>query len=201
MNVLVMMYVFYDINGDIRAIAPSLSDFNDKNCSVATMRLADVEMFLTGKRNPSDYQVTKVRTLSGEKFTLTKKIIEVDYVRTLDNYLTEIAPPAQGQTVISIVNQKSSKTILVEIAPEFKDIYAYGTGEQKDDVDEFLKLGKTSVHITNKHDPYHLLFSFSFTPSDLFHKGLMYFNYAGVCENTSAYTKKVISGYGYKEKL
>jgi hypothetical protein len=196
-----MMYVFYDENGDIKAIAPSLNDFIDKSCSVATMRLSDVEMFISGKRNPSDYSVKKQRTLSGEKFTITKKIVEVDYVRTLDNYLTEIGPPRSGETIISIVNQKSSKTILVEIAPEFKDIYAYGTGEQKDDVDEFLKLGKTSVHITKKHDPYHLLFSVTFSPNDLFHKGLMYFNYTGECENTSAYTKKIISGYGYKEKI
>lgn len=201
MTVIVMMYVFYDKNGDIKAIAPSLSDFNDKECSVATMLLADVEMFLHGKRNPADYQIKKVKTLSGDKFTITKKIIEVDYVRTLDNYLTEIGLPIGGETIISIVNQKSNKVVLVEIAPEFRDIYTYGSGEQKDDVDDFLKLGKTSVHITKKHDPYHLLFSFSFTPNELFHKGKLYFNYEGECNNTSAYTKKIISGYGYKEKL
>jgi hypothetical protein len=201
MTVIIMMYVFYDVNGDIRAIAPSLNDFTDKTCSVATMLLADVEMFLHGKRNPADYQVKKVKTLSGDKFTITKKIVEVDYVRTLDNYLTEIGAPKSGETIISIINQKSNKVILVEIASEFRDIYTYGSGEQKDAVDDFLKLGKASVHITGKHNPYHLLFSFSFTPNDLFQKGRLYFAYEGECENTSAYTKKVISGYGYKEKL
>ena len=201
MTVIVMMYVFYDKNGDIKAIAPSLSDFIDKECSVATMLLSDVEIFLTGKRNPADYQIKKVKTLAGDKFTISKKIIEVDYVRTLDNYLTEIKSPVSGETIISIVNQKSNKVILVEIAPEFRDIYTYGSGEQKDDVEEFLKLGKISVHITKKHNPYHLLFSFSFSPNELFHKGKLYFNYDKECSNTSAYTKKVINGYGYKEKL
>lgn len=201
MTVIVMMYVFYDVNGDIKAIAPSLNDFHSKDCSVATMLLSDVEPFIEGKRNPSDYQIKKAKTLSGDKFTISKKIVEVDYVRTLDNYLTEIGPYVSGETIISIVNQKSNKTVLVEIASEFRDIYTYGSGEQKDDVDDFLKLGKTSVHITKKHDPYHLLFSFSFTPNDLFHKGRLYFEYDGICENTSAYAKKIISGYGYKEKL
>jgi len=201
MTLLVNMYVFYDKNGDIRAIAPSLNDFNDKECSVAILPLPEVEGFLAGKKNTFDYQVNKIKTLSGEKFTITKKVIDVDYVRTLDNYLTEIGSPERGTTIISIVNQVSNKVVLVEIAPEFKEMYTYGSGDQKDTVDEFLKLGKTSVHITKKHNPYHLLFSFTFTAQELFNKGILYFNYEDECVNTSAYAKKIISGYGYKEKL
>lgn len=201
MSIVIMMYVFYDANGDIKAIAPSLNDFYSKDCSVATMLLSDVEIFLSGKRNPADYQIKKIKTLSGEKFSIFKKVVDVDYVRTLDNYLTEIGPPVSGETIISITNQKSNKVVSVEIAPEFKDLYTYGSGEQKDDVDDFLNLGRAFVHITKKNNPYHLLFSFSFTPRDLFQEGRLYFNYKGECNNTSAYSKKIITGYGYKEKL
>ena len=40
----------------------------------------------------------------------------------------------------------------------------------------------------------------SFTPNELFEKGKLYFKYEEEMDNTSAYTKKIISGYGYKEK-
>lgn len=200
MNELIMMYVFFDRNGDIKAIGPSLNSFSFDDCLVTTVPLGDVEPFLTGKKTTYDYQIKKLRTQAGEKFTLTKKIIDVNYVRTLDNFLTEIGPARPGETIISIVNQKFNKSILVEISPEFKEIYTYGTGEQKDDVDEFLKLGQSSIYITEKHNPYRLLFNFSFIPSNLFHKEKLYFSYSNILENTSAYTKKLINGYSYKEK-
>lgn len=200
MTILVMMYVFYDKNGDIKAIAPSIDNFNDPNCSVATFPLSEVEGFLSGKKSTFNYQINKLTTPTGVKFSIVKKVIEVDYVRTLDNYLTEIGPYRKGETIISIVNQKSNKVILVEIASEFKAMYTDGNDDGKDSIDDFLKLGRISIHITKKHNPYHLLFSFSFTIQELFAKGRLYFNYEDECENTSAYTKKVIDGYGYKER-
>lgn len=197
---LVMMYVFYDKNGDIKAIAPSADSFYDPNCSVATFPLSEVEGFLSGKKSTFNFQIQRLATLAGVRFSITEKIVEVDYARTLDNYLTEIGPQKGGETIISVVNQKSHKVILVEIAKEFKDMYTYGSNDGKDSVDDFLKLGKISIHITKKHNPYHLLFSFSLTIQELFTKGKLYFNYKGECENTSAYTKKLIKGYGYREK-
>ena len=200
MTILVMMYVFYDKNGDIKAIAPSADSFNDPNCSVATFPLSEVEGFLSGKKSTFNYQVQKLTTLAGVKFSITKKVVDVDYARTLDNYLTEIGIYKRDETIISVVNQKSHKVILVEIATEFKDMYTQGSDDEKDLVDDFLKLGRISIYITKKHNPYHLLFSFSFTIQEFFTKGKLYFNYEDECENTSAYTKKLIEGYGYKEK-
>lgn len=200
MTILVMMYVFYDKNGDIKAIAPSVDNFSDPACSVATFPLSEVEGFLSGKKSTFSYQVQKLTTFAGVKFSITRKVVEVDYARTLDNYLTEIGSYKRDETIISLVNQKSHKVILVEITPEFKDMYTHDSDDGTNLVDDFIKLGRISIHITKKHNPYHLLFTFSFTTQELLSKGQLYFNYEGEYENTSAYTKKLIDGYGYKEK-
>lgn len=201
MTILINMYVFYDESGDIKAIAPSRNDFQDKTCSVAVFSLNDVEAFLKGKKNTFDYEVKKVRSFTGEKFILNRKVVEVNYTRTLDNYLTEIGPAEPGVTIISIINKKKSKVVSIELAADFRSLYANGSGEDKDIIEEILKISKTAVHLTAKHNPYHLLLSIPFSPKDLFEKGRLHFNYENDIEDASAYTKKIISGYGYEERL
>lgn len=193
------MYVFYDINGDIKAIAPSLKDFHDSTCQVTPMPLSTVEDFLIGKKNTFDYRISKVKGVSGEKFKLVKKVVEVNYLRSLDSYLTEILPAAGKDVIISITNRKSRKEISVELAKGFKEMYNHGNDEQRDSVEEFMSLGRTAVHITRKHNPYHLLFSFNFTAHDLFSEKALYFKYTDIIEDSSAYTKKIINGYSYRE--
>jgi hypothetical protein len=200
MTPLINMYVFYDEKGNIKAITPSLNDFSDETCSVTTFPLAEVEEFLLGKRNTSNYEVKKIKTFTGEKFILNKKIVEIVYTRTLDNYLTEVKNVVSSSTIISITNFKSSKMITVNVTENFRLLYKNRAYEDKDIIDDILRYNSTSIHFTEKHNPYYLWFSITFSPQELFEKGHLDFRYTDTIENASVYTKRIITEYSYVER-
>jgi hypothetical protein len=200
MTPLINMYVFFDEKGNIRAITPSLNDFNDEACSVSTFPLSEVEDFLLGKISTAGYEVKKIKSFTGEKFILNKKITDVIYTRTLDNYLTEISNEISPETTILITNYKSVKTIILKLTTDFRTLYKNKSYEDEDIIDEILQHGSASIHFTEKHNPYYHLFSITFSPKTLFEKGHLEFKYYDPVENASAYAKRIMNGYNYTER-
>ena len=203
MTSLVLMYVFYDKNGDIKAITPTLDEFFSNNFSSATFPLSEVEMFLTAQRNTFDYKVKQTDRISGTVFTLIKKQSNVNYTRTLDSYLTKVEDAKRFEDILTITNVISDKVISIEINKEFEELYIRDkcSEEQQESINSFFANGPSIVYLTKKNNPYHLLFSFSFTPKDLLSVDKLYFNYEGDYTDTSVYTKKLIIGYGYNERV
>jgi hypothetical protein len=200
MTTLVLMYVFYDKNGDIKAITPSLDENFAITHSVATFPLSEVEGFLTAVKNTFDYRVKKVEKLSGITHKLIKKYSAISYTRTLDSYLTKVEPAKITDNTITIVNDIVNKVISVKLAKEFKEMYENGTEEEQENVSDFLNKGPSTLYVTKRNNPYNKLFAVSFTPKMLFDAEKLYFNYTGEYNDVSIYTKKLITGYGYKEK-
>lgn len=194
------MYVFFDSNGDIKAITPSLDDGFNNTHSVATFPLEDVEMFLTAQKNTFDYHIKKIDKITGSTYKLTKKQSTISYTRTLDSYLTKIENTTPKGNIITVVNNTKDRVISIELLKEFKEIYKNGSEDEQESVSDFLKKGTSILYLTKKNNPYWLLFSFSFIPQDLFEKEILYFNYENNYNDTSVYTKKLINSYGYKEK-
>jgi hypothetical protein len=197
------MYVFFDRNGDIKAITPSLDDNLSTSFSTATFPLAEVEAFLTAERNTFDYYVKKIDKISGTTYKLIKKKSDISYTRTLDSYLTKVEDAKRYDNILLITNDVANKVVSVEIDKEFKTAYVgqRGSEEQQETMDDFFSRGPSIVYLTKRNNPYHLLFSFSFTPRDLLGAEKLYFNYTGDYNEASVYTKKLITGYGYKEKV
>ena len=203
MTSLVLMYVFYDVNGDIKAITPSLDENFAGSFSVATFPLPVVEKFLTGKSNTFDYKIKKVEKSSGIKYVLMKKFTTINYTRSLDSYLTKVETTAINEynySGIIIINDVVNKVFTVRLSKDIKDLYKNGTEEEQERVSDFLNKGPSTVYITKRNNPYHLLFSFVLTPRALFDTEKLYFNYTDTYKDVSMYTKKLISGYEYKEK-
>ncbi|MFI5405220.1 MAG: hypothetical protein ACHQ1D_01770 [Nitrososphaerales archaeon] len=191
-----MTCVFFDKDGEIRGMAPTEHDLQDETLSVAIFDFAEVEPFFTRKKNTFDYTVKK----KDEKFILEKKIVvSISYTRTLDNYLTEIENVKPKTTIITITNNKTDKVFIIEFSRAFKLLYNDGTDEDKKVIEDILRSNATTVYITKKHNPYHFLFKIIFLPGELFRQDRLYFNYKGTIENASAYTRRIISGYGYRE--
>lgn len=201
MTSLVLMYVFYDKNGDIKAITPSLDESFAITFSVATFPLSEVEGFLLAQKNTFEYKVKEVEKLAGITYRLVKKYTGVNYTRTLDSYLTKVETTKNTYNTIVIVNDTVNKHFSIQIAREFKEIYKHGSEEEQERVSDFLNKGPSIVYITKRNNPYHLLFSFVWTPKALFDAERLYFNYTGNYNDVSAYTKKLITGYEYKEKV
>lgn len=192
-------YVFYDKNGNIKIIASSLDDVKNDEYSAIKLPLSEVEPFLQGKKNSFDYVIRKVKSSGNEKFVLIKRVSNVIYTRTLDNYLTEISNKKNNTTAITIVNQPRRNSFLVEFTSVFRSMLDSDIEEERDIIDNILRTPKTSIYITKKHNPYYLLMTITFSPKELFTTGKMYFKYEGKIENTSAYTKRIVDEYYYKE--
>ena len=194
-----MMYVYFDKSGSIKAITDSVNNrFTDYE--VTTFPLNDVKIFLDKTpANPGDYLITKTKGLDGIKYNLAKKNKKVILTRSLDGYLIKI-PTITNKTMISITNNTTDKLIKISFRQDVIEMYHAGVEENVDEIFDFLNLGLLDVYITEKNNPYSLLYNFKYLPKELFDKGVLYFNYITKLTNTSAYAKKASLGYGYKER-
>ena len=194
---LVFMYVFFDHNGEIKAIAPTLDENLSTSYSTASFPLSEVEVFLRAQRNAFDYKVNVSERPGGKIYKIVKKIDNINYVKTLDSYLTKIEDVKSSNAII-VTNNTLKKFVSVEIVKDFKAAYEQNT--EDDNVYSFFNSGISSIYLTKKNNPYHLLFTVSFIPRELLVSDILYFNYTGSYNSSSAYTKKLINGYGYREK-
>lgn len=200
MTSLVLMYVFFDANGDIKAITPSLDEALSKDFTSATFALFEVEAFLTGKQNPFDYTVKSTQKVGGVKYSIAKKFSDIVYTRTLDNYLTKISSTRSVDTILNIVNNTREKVITLSLDSNFRDMLSNGSEDEQDDASAFLNSGNSLIYITDKNNPYVLRYTINYSPKVLFNQTKQYFEYACDLEDSSAYTKKIIGKYCYKER-
>lgn len=203
MTSLVLMYVFYDKNGDIKAIMPHFNDNFSDLYNVATFPLSDVEMFLSAEKSTFDYTVKKTVKASDIKYTIVKKEKAIKYTRTINSYLTKIEGVVKDESMLTFTHDINSRKICIEIDNKFKERYLTGSGTEKEQeiTERFFNSGSSAVYLTKRNNPYCLLFSFSFTPDTFVSVDKLYFEYKDIGMNTetSMYTKKIINEYGYKE--
>lgn len=197
MTPIIFMYVFFDKNGEIKAIAPTLDESLSTSFSVASFPLNEVEMFMTAQKNAFDYQIRKTERPTGTVYRLVRKQTNVNYIKTLDSYLTKIEDANKGSALI-VTNNTEKKYVSLELVKEFKAAYEQNTDD--DSVADFFNSGTSNIYLTKRNNPYHLLFTVSFMPRSLLVSDILYFNYTGNYTNSSAYSKKLITGYGFKEK-
>lgn len=195
-----MINVYFDDKGNIQSVTPekdpTFSIFN-----VGEFPLSKVEMFLTGKAGLSSYIIDYARITDAATYKLIKKAQNLNYVRSIDNYPIKINIKSDVAKTVIIENRIREKVIVITIDKEFKNLYNNGTEEQQEIVANFLEQGMTTVYITQKNDPYFLLFTIKFLPRQLFNEEILYINYVDDYRNTSAYAKRIIGGYVYREKL
>lgn len=196
-----LMYVTFDIRGEIKSIAPSPNYGNDPAFTVCTFPLKEVEDFLLAKKNPFDYYVQRVRKVGGKEYKLTRKISEVSYVRTLDNFLTEIKSMARiSDAVIGIENFVEEKKIKLTLNPILKIMLDEGTDDEIDNIENLIAAPLSYLFFTRKHDPYFHIHTLTFMPRELFDKEVLHFEYEADLSDVSVYTRKVVEGYSYSTR-
>jgi hypothetical protein len=192
------MYVYFDINGDIKAITPSLDESFASICSVATFPLSEVEPFLTSKQNTFDYRVTVLASLAGTTYKLVKKQqTRAIHTRTLHNYLCKVEPVKLKGTNVIITRNNSSKNITIELSNEYKALCSSAEVDMLD----LAGSGMSTLYITQQDNPYSLLESIQFMPRDLFSVESLQFDVRTTYTSISVYTKHVIDGYGFRERV
>lgn len=197
MTSLTLMYVYYDDDGDIKAISPMPDIAHKEYFQSATFPLAEVEMFLTGQKNPFDYTVKEVQRSGSKTVKIIRKVTTVNLTRTLDNYLTKVPPIRNDIPTINVNINLIDKNVSLRLDSHFIG-YKNGTEEEQDDAEAFIKQGLSSLYVTKKNDPYHHLFTVIFSPRELFEKERLYFDYDETLDlsDVSVYTKKIVKSYG-----
>lgn len=200
MSNLILMYVYYDKNGDIKAITPAPDTELSLSFSVITAALSEVELFLKGKKNPYDFHIRKIEKDGKVSYGIVRKQtnLAISFIRTLDNYLTKINETLDEKAIVYIVNKIKYKTIELHINEIFKDQCVNNSTNNPSDT-EFIRQGQLHLYFTKKNDPYYLLYSVSFHTNALFNDEILCFNYGDIDLSTcSVYTKRLVNNYCYQ---
>lgn len=202
MTTLTMMYVYFDDKGNIKAISPDSNAVSESLYKTAMFPLADVESFLTAKKNTFDFYVKVIEKFSRVEYKITKKqVLEVSHLRTLETSLTEITTNIVSKnTIILIENFISTKCIKITITPELKYLQSDGNEEDQVSVTNFINTPTTPLFFTRKHDPYFLIHTMFFNPKELFDKNEIVIPYETDLSNLSIFTRKIVNKYTYIER-
>lgn len=197
MTSLTLMYVYFDDDGEIKAISPMPDVAHKDYFRSATFPLSEVEGFLTAQKNPFDYNIKEILRSGSRSYKIIKKVTVINLTRTLDNYLTKIDILKNDIPTINVNINLVDKNVSVRLDPHFIG-YANGTEEEQEDAEAFNKQGLSTLYVTKKNDPYHHLFTIVFNPKELFQKERLYFDYDETLDfsDVSIYTKKIVKSYG-----
>lgn len=193
---LILMYLYFDSMGEIKAITPS-PDFDNK-FKMSTFPLSEVEGFLTGEKNPFEFFIKEIERAGKFTYKISRKESKVPVVRSLSNYLTKVEPIGKSQPIIRIINDVVRRGITVKIDSYFTDLLKHGSEEEIEMVNDFANAGPSTLYFTKRNNPYHFLHRVIFHPKDLCVNGSAFFEYNNVdLSQSSVYTKKIAKTYGY----
>lgn len=195
------MHVYYDANGDIKAVTPAINDEFKKTYLSATFPLAEVDKFLTGQKNPFNYCIKDTIRNGVVLPIIAEKESAITLTRTLDTYLTKVDTTAES-SLVKITANTDIKSISIRIDAKLKEMQQSGTDDEQDDVSNFIRHGQVFLYFTEENNPYNLFHTVVFHSGELFKKGELYFKYDPELDlsRSSVYTKKLIHRYGYKIK-
>ena len=202
MNPLILMYVYFDQAGDIKAISPDMISSYAGVYSSATFPLTQVSIFLEGKANTFNYFIKKdVKGFSSQYLIAPKSSVQVSNLRTLDSYLVDISKNTELENSMMYVhNDTLARAITVVINPELNRLQESGSDSEKKFIESFLNIGEISLFFTKKNDPYYLHFTLDFMVIDLYKAGTLYLEHDLDLADSSVFTRKIINGYRYIER-
>lgn len=199
MNTLIMMYVYFDQAGEIKSICPDINSSFADTSKYITTPLTEVEGFLIGKKNPFDYFLKPTIRLGVTSYKITRKqVININYLRSKDAFLTEIPKllRSSGADII-IENFIDTKKLKISINPEINELIKDGTDQEIEQLTALVNTPEIHLFFTRKNDPYFLIDTISISPKELFANTILHVEYSSDLSNTSVFTKRLINGYGY----
>jgi DNA-directed RNA polymerase subunit K/omega len=188
------MYVYFDIDGNIKSISPDPDAFSSANYSTAMFPLTEVEPFLTAKKSTFDYYISVVKKLLSVEYKLVRKITpRITQLRSLDSFLVELKQSVD-EVVIAIENHIADKKIRITLSPDAKEV------DENNVLEDFAKIPTSFLFFTKKNDPYFLMHTITFSPKELVDNGIITIPYDVNLEGLSVFTKKIINEYSYTER-
>ena len=199
MKKIIMMFVYYDERGDIRAICPAPDgQFENQGCKYVTVPFPEVEDFLTSAKNPFNYHIeTKRKNGVDIVKLLPKQVRQVSYLRSINNYLSEINYQNEEANAIIIENNVEDKILKIWIDPFLKIQVDDEECEDQEKLINFRSLPKINFYFTTKNDPSFLIKTISLEPKKLFSNSFIEISYVENLNEASLFTKKYFEYYSY----
>lgn len=205
MKSVVMMHLYYDKENDIKAISPlKEQQFEDQGCKCINVPLDEVEDFLTAKKNPYNYYIEHRRRDGIDTYRIAAKVVNITYIRSIDNYLTQVVYQNKEINAIRIENNTKEKKLHFYMSEGLKNqIDGVGFSDDEDEFERlsaFKSLVQLGFYFTTKDDPSFLIKSIYVKPAELLREKCVVVKYEEDLRNLSLYTKKLFAYYSYREK-
>ena len=194
------MNVYFDKEKDIKSISPVKEpQFEAEGYSCAQFDIADVDDFLTAKKNPFHFFVSHKQKNGVDAYKILPKEVEVNYIRSIDNYLSEVKYQPKMKNAIEITNNTIRREITVKINSGVIRAMTNDESEDYTKYEMFRATPRMVFHFTSKDDPSFLVKSVSIVPKQLLDEQYLTIPYAEDLRNRSVFTKKFFNDYSYQE--
>lgn len=191
-----MMFVHFDDTGEMLSIGPQFNnDFEQHRYAV--FPLEEVMPFLSGDRSMHYYAIKR---LEGNKHKIVEKKQEIDNIRVIDRFLTEVKHDTKNPDLL-IVHNVSTSNITVSIDPEIRK-HILKTNDTINTSNVTVN-GVPFIHLyfTVKGDPSFLVYTIDIPTNALLNEESFVYNYDPKDVNItdcSLYTKKIFDRYRYE---
>lgn len=183
-------YVYYSENGSILCISNvEMPEFSEKPmCMFPRSVVID---FLTGNKSPSDYAVVQdTETLT---FKIKKKEIELNLLRSVSRFLTELPAESYKETSLEILYKPTEGQIRFRLNPKIREDLGKMQAS-KVTIHGFVEL---SFYFTAPHDPSYLIERVVVPSEALVNKEEHWVSVGNDLLGTSLFVRKVFPSYNY----
>lgn len=183
-------YVYYAENGSILCISNvEMPEFSEK--PVCMFPRSVVIDFLTGDRSPGEYAVVQdAETLT---FKIKKKEVELNLLRSVSRFLTEIPSDSYKESSLEILYKPAEKQIRFRLNPRIREDLGKMQAS-KVTIHGFLEL---SFYFTAPRDPSYLIERVVVSAEALVNKEEHWVSVDNDLSGTSLFVRKVFPSYNY----
>lgn len=189
-----LMNVYFDDSGNIKCISPVTDEDLALSFQHTKLPLKNVYRFITGEIAPNKFIVKKKKGKINE-FVIVERVFEVNYVRKLDKFLTEIEVGYGNETALEIIADTKTSTLTFKLAAQIRIEYL----NTIDDVAlaSIAGLRTLKFYCTTKNDPSYMIESYKVSVAQLL-QGPVFVKFNSDLKKYSLFTRQVFEEYSYK---
>jgi len=183
-------YVYYDTNGLILCITnKEMQEFSEKSfCMLPTSEVID---FLQGTKAANEYVI--VQDEKDMSFKLKKREIELNLIRNMSKFLSEITEQYHSDAALEIFYKPTEKQIRFRLNPALRETLAK-LNANTITIQGFLSL---TFYFTAPSDPFILIEKVTIAAESLVNQEEIWTSVENDLLGTSLYVRKVFPEYSY----
>jgi len=187
------MFVYFDNSGNIKCISPVQDEAQENVHLMTKLPLKNVYRFITGEVSPNKFFVKKKKG-TANKYDIVERLYDINHVRKLDRFLTEIEMGRVRGAEMDIVVDKKNSSITFRLNPDVR--LEFINSIDNIELASITGLRILKVYCTTKNDPSTLIEGFDIPVKDIL-KGSVIRTYKSDITKYSLFTRRVFDNYSY----